>query len=56
MICAEMGLDPLAVGGTVATAMEMEEKGILSKESLRMELKFGQGENLLRHGFSYDVL
>jgi aldehyde:ferredoxin oxidoreductase len=48
MICAEMGLDPLAVGGTVATAMEMEEKGILSKDSLKMELKFGQGENLLQ--------
>lgn len=48
MICAETGLDPIAAGGTVAAAMEMEEKGLLSKEVLKLELKFGQGENLLQ--------
>ena len=48
MICGEMGLDPLAAGGTVATAMELVEKATASKEDLKLELRFGQGEDLLQ--------
>lgn len=48
MICAEMGLDPLAAGGTIATAMELEEKGIVSKDTLKLELQFGRGKDLLQ--------
>jgi aldehyde:ferredoxin oxidoreductase len=48
MICGEMGLDPLAAGGAVATAMEMVEKGIASKEDLKLDFRFGQGEDLLQ--------
>ena len=48
MICAEMGLDPMAAGGTVATVMELEEKGLVSKDALKLEIKFGRGENLLQ--------
>ncbi len=48
MICGEMGLDPLAAGGAVATAMELVEKGIASKEDLKLECRFGQGEALLQ--------
>jgi aldehyde:ferredoxin oxidoreductase len=48
MICGEMGLDPIAVGGTVATAMELVDKGIASKDTLKLELRFGQGEDLLQ--------
>lgn len=48
MICGEMGLDPIAAGGTVATAMELVEKGIASKDTLKLELRFGQGEDLLQ--------
>ena len=48
MVCAEMGLDPIAAGGTVATAMELVEKGIASKDTLKLELRFGQGEDLLQ--------
>ncbi len=48
MICAEMGLDPIAAGGTVATAMELVEKGIASKDTLKLELGFGQGEGLIQ--------
>lgn len=47
MICAEMGLDPIAAGGTVATAMELVEKGIADRDTLKLELRFGQGEDLL---------
>jgi len=48
MICAEMGLDPIAAGGTVATAMELVEKGIADRDALKLELRFGQGEDLLQ--------
>ncbi|OEU81634.1 MAG: hypothetical protein BA872_08365 [Desulfobacterales bacterium C00003060] len=48
MICAEMGLDPIAAGGTVATAMELVEKGIADRDSLKLEFRFGQGEDLLQ--------
>ena len=48
MICAEMGLDPIAAGGTVATAMELMEKGIASSDTLKLEFRFGQGEDLLQ--------
>jgi len=48
MVCAEMGLDPIAAGGTVATSMELVEKDTVLKDSLRLELRFGYGEDLLQ--------
>ena len=48
MICGEMGLDPIAAGGTIATAMELEEKGLLTKDSLKLDLRFGNGEDLFQ--------
>ena len=48
MICAEMGLDPIAVGGTMATCMELAEKGVASKDDLKLELGFGQEQNFLQ--------
>jgi aldehyde:ferredoxin oxidoreductase len=48
IICAEMGLDPIATGGTLATGMELVEKGIASRDTLKLELRFGQGEDLLQ--------
>jgi aldehyde:ferredoxin oxidoreductase len=48
IICAEMGLDPIAAAGTVAAGMELMEKGIASKDSLKLALRFGQGEDLLQ--------
>ena len=48
MICAEMGLDPLAAGGTIATCMELVEKGIASKDTLKLEFRFGEGEDLIQ--------
>jgi aldehyde:ferredoxin oxidoreductase len=48
MICAEMGLDPIAAGGTVATAMELVEKGTVTKDELKLDIKFGQGEEMLQ--------
>ncbi|MFH1243571.1 MAG: aldehyde ferredoxin oxidoreductase family protein [Pseudomonadota bacterium] len=48
MICAEMGLDPMATGGTVAAAMELGEKDVISKDDLKLDLRFGHGEDLLQ--------
>lgn len=58
-ICNELGLDPITMGATIACAMEMYEKGILSKEELGRELSFGDAEAIveftrmtgLREGF-----
>lgn len=48
MICAEMGLDPIAAGGTMATIMDLAERGILSVDDLKLDLRFGQGEEMLK--------
>lgn len=47
MICGEMGLDPIAAGGVIATAMELVERKIASEEDLKLALRFGHGEDLL---------
>jgi aldehyde:ferredoxin oxidoreductase len=48
VVCAEMGLDPIGAGGTIATAMELVEKGNASEDTLKLELRFGHGEDLLK--------
>jgi aldehyde:ferredoxin oxidoreductase len=47
MLCAEMGLDPAATGGTLATAMELVEQKALTPEELKIDLHFGNGEAIL---------
>jgi aldehyde:ferredoxin oxidoreductase len=47
MLCAEMGLDPAATGGTLSTAMEMLEQKALTPEELKIDLRFGNGEAML---------
>ena len=48
-MCNEFGIDPISVGVTIATAMELYEKGYIKKEELEKgpELKFGNSEALL---------
>jgi len=48
IICAEMGLDSVAAGGTVATGMELVERGIADRDTLKLELRFGHEEDLLQ--------
>ncbi|UCD86894.1 MAG: hypothetical protein JSV01_03740, partial [Desulfobacterales bacterium] len=48
IICAEMGLDPITAAGTLATGMELVEKGVVSRDNLKLELRFGQGEDLIQ--------
>lgn len=48
IICAEMGLDPIAAAGTIATGMELVDKGMACRDDLKLELRFGEGEDLLQ--------
>ncbi|WP_207670879.1 aldehyde ferredoxin oxidoreductase family protein [Caloramator sp. E03] len=62
-ICNEYGLDPITMGSTIACAMELYDKKIITKEDVGFELKFGDGDAIveltkmtaLREGFG-DVL
>jgi aldehyde:ferredoxin oxidoreductase len=47
-ICNEMGFDTISAGATVACAMEMQEKGILSEKETGGKLQFGDGAALVR--------
>ncbi|MFH1489429.1 MAG: aldehyde ferredoxin oxidoreductase family protein [Pseudomonadota bacterium] len=47
-ICDQAGIDTISVGGTIACAMEMSEKGYLPEEDVGFKLRFGDGEALLR--------
>lgn len=48
ILCAEMGLDPIATGGLFATVMEMVEKGVVPHEDLKLEIGFGASEALVK--------
>jgi aldehyde:ferredoxin oxidoreductase len=47
-ICNEMGLDTITAGATIACAMEMFEKGILSEEEIGMKLNFGDARAMVK--------
>ncbi|TEB16404.1 putative oxidoreductase YdhV [Pelotomaculum sp. FP] len=59
LICNELGIDPISMGSTIACAMEMYNKGIVTKEELGRDLDFGDAEGIveftrmtaLREGF-----
>jgi aldehyde:ferredoxin oxidoreductase len=48
-LCNELGLDSISAGVTIATAMELYERGYIKKEELKNgpELKFGNSEAIL---------
>lgn len=58
-ICNELGIDPITMGSTLACAMELHEKGYITKEELGGDLSFGNAEAIveftrktgLREGF-----
>jgi aldehyde:ferredoxin oxidoreductase len=47
MICSEMGLDPVAAGGMLSTAMELVEKKIATVDELKVDLQFGNENAVL---------
>ena len=46
-LCNDLGMDPISFGGTLAAAMEMYEKGVVTKDQTGMPLEFGSGEALV---------
>lgn len=58
-LCNEYGIDPITMGATIACAMELYEKGVLTKEEIGRDLPFGDAEGIveltrmaaLREGF-----
>lgn len=47
-LCNELGMDPISMGVTVAAAMELYEKGVLTEEQCGIALRFGSGGALLK--------
>ena len=47
-LCNEYGIDTISAACTVATAMELYEKGAISKEEAGMDLSFGNGKALVK--------
>jgi len=47
-LCNELGMDTISAACTVATAMELYEKGHISDKDAGMDLSFGNGEALVK--------
>lgn len=47
-LCNELGLDPITMGATLACAIELYQKGYLPKDQAGMELRFGDGDLLVK--------
>lgn len=47
-ICNADGMDPISLGATIACAMEMAEKGIISEAEVGMPLQFGDADALVK--------
>jgi aldehyde:ferredoxin oxidoreductase len=46
-LCNEYGMDPITLGATIACAMEMYEKGILTEKEIGRPLPFGDAEGIV---------
>lgn len=47
-VCQRYGIDPISTSSAVAFAMECFEKGILGKEEIGFDLRWGDGEAMIR--------
>jgi aldehyde:ferredoxin oxidoreductase len=46
MLCNEEGIDPISFGATIGAVMELYEMGVLTKEQVGIEAKFGSAQAL----------
>ncbi|MBP5996834.1 MAG: aldehyde ferredoxin oxidoreductase family protein [Azonexus sp.] len=46
LLCNEHGMDPISFGATVGAAMELYDLGIITKEQIGVDAKFGSAEAL----------
>lgn len=47
-LCNDLGLDPISMGATLAAAMELYERGVISDTHVELPLRFGSGDALVR--------
>ncbi len=47
-LCNDLGMDPISMGATLAAAMELYERGVLTDKQVELPLTFGSGEALVR--------
>lgn len=47
-LCNEYGMDTITIGATIACAMELAEKGLVSEEEIGMPLAFGDADALVK--------
>lgn len=47
-ICNDTGMDPISLGGTIACAMELYEKGLISEDEVGFPLEFGNAEAIVK--------
>ena len=46
LLCNEQGMDPISFGATIGAVMELYEMGVLTKEQLGIDAKFGSAQAL----------
>ena len=47
-LCNDLGKDPISMGSTLASAMELYENGVVTDEMVEVPLTFGSGDALVR--------
>ena len=47
-LCNDLGMDPISMGATLAAAMELYERGVLTDREVELPLRFGSAEALIR--------
>jgi aldehyde:ferredoxin oxidoreductase len=47
-LCNDLGMDPISMGATLAAAMELYTRGIVTDSQVELPLRFGSGEALVR--------
>jgi len=47
-LCNDLGMDPISMGATLAAAMELYERGIVTDHMVELPLKFGSADALVR--------
>ncbi len=47
-LCNDLGLDPISMGATLAAAMELYQRGVVTDAQVELPLRFGSGEALVR--------
>ena len=48
LLCNEHGMDPISFGATVGAAMELQDLGIITKEQIGVDARFGSAEALCK--------